>query len=189
MKRAYLIHGWEGSSEGGWFPWLKTKLEKEDFEVNALSMPNTNHPQMKEWVAHLKEAVGEVDEDCYFVGHSLGSITILRYLEQLKLDEKVGGVILVAGFTSNLGFEALSNFFPDQGQLAWEKIRSHSDQFVAIHSDNDPVVSTHYGERFFQEKLGAKYILMPRMRHFSGGDGIVELPMVLECLLKMLPLK
>lgn len=183
-KHIFLIHGWEGSPEGGWLPWLKKELEAKGVEVIVPAMPNTNHPQMSEWVDHLKQVVGEVDEDCYFVGHSLGCITILRYLEALTPGKQVGGVVLVAGFTSDLGFEALTNFFPDHGQLAWNKIKSHCAHFTAIHSDDDYVVSRHYGEKFFRENLGATFILEHNKKHFSGGDGIFELPVVLQTLLE-----
>lgn len=185
LKRVFLIHGWEGSPEGGWFPWLKQELIKQGFEVISPAMPNSNKPQMMEWVDYLKTAVGEADEHCYFIGHSLGCITILRYLEQLQPEKKVGGAILVAGFTSNLGYEELTNFFTDNGQLNWGKIKSHCKNFVAIHSDNDPLVSTHYGERFFGGYLGANYILMHEMGHFSSGDGIKELPIVFESITKI----
>jgi len=32
-KRVFLIHGWEGSPEEGWRPWLKKELEKRGFKV------------------------------------------------------------------------------------------------------------------------------------------------------------
>jgi len=36
-KRAFLIHGWAGSPDEGWRPWLKTELEKRGFRVFALN--------------------------------------------------------------------------------------------------------------------------------------------------------
>jgi len=33
MKKAVLIHGWEGYPEEGWRPWLKEKLEANGFQV------------------------------------------------------------------------------------------------------------------------------------------------------------
>lgn len=74
-------------------------------------MPHTDHPKMQAWVRHLKKVVGTPDKDCYFVGHSLGCITILLYLESLHGNQEVGGVVLVAGFTSDLGYEELHSFF------------------------------------------------------------------------------
>jgi len=185
MKRAFLIHGWDGYPEEGWRPWLKQKLEEQGFDVTVPAMPDTARPEMNAWVEHLKSVVGQVDDQCYFVGHSLGCITILRYLEQLHPEEKVGGVVLVAGFASNLGYEQLESFFPGSGRVDWEKIKSHSTKFVAIHSDNDPYVSTHYGSEIFQSRLGAEYILEHDKKHFSGDDGITELPLVFDVLLNI----
>jgi predicted alpha/beta hydrolase family esterase len=182
-KRAFIIHGWEGSPEDGWIPWLKKELGGKGFEVFAPAMPNPNFPQMSEWVGHLAKTVGDPDKDCYFVGHSLGCITILRYLESLGEDQKVGGAVLVAGFTSHLGFEELENFFPNM--VNFDKIKSHCDRFVAIHSDNDPWVSVHYGEDLFKEKLGAEVVVKHNMKHFGSSDGITELPDALDAVLKI----
>lgn len=184
-KRAFLIHGWDGSPNEGWRPWLKQKLEDKDFEVIAPAMPNAATPNMSEWLEHLDKIVGQIDDQCYFVGHSLGCITILRYLERLNPQKKVGGVILVAGFTSNLGYKEIESFFPEEGWLDWDKINSHCSKFVAIHSDNDPYVSTHYGEEFFQNKLKAKYILEHNKKHFSGDNNINELPVAFDEILKI----
>ena len=110
-KKAFIVHGWEGTPESGWNPWLKNELEKKGFTVIVPPMPDTENPEMGAWLNHLKDVVGEPDKDCYFVGHSLGCITILRYLESLPGDKKIGGAVLVAGFASNLGYEELESFF------------------------------------------------------------------------------
>jgi hypothetical protein len=181
-KRIFLIHGWEGYPEEGWRPWLKSKLEKEGFSVFVPAMPDTKHPKMDDWIKHLIKIVGIPDKDCYFVGHSLGCITILRYLENLEDGQEVGGAVLIAGFTSNLGYEELESFFTKH--IDWERIKSHCKKFVAIHSDNDPYVSLHYGD-FFKDKLNSEVIVEHDMRHFSGDDGITELPVALNTVLRM----
>lgn len=182
MKKAFLIHGWEGHPKGEWRPWLKNELEKKGFHVVVPEMPDTKHPRMNPWVNHLIKTVGIPDKDCYFVGHSLGCITLLRYLETLKEREEVGGIVLVGGFTSNLGYEEIRSFFTKP--IAWEKIKSHCKKFVAIHSDNDPYVSLHY-KTFFKEKLNATVFVEHNMGHFSGGEGIFQLPIVLNKLLEI----
>ena len=181
-KRAVIIHGWEGSPKIDWKPWLKDRLEQSGFKVFAPQMPNANHPKMNEWVNHISKIVRIPDKDCYFIGHSLGCITILRYIETLKEGQKVGGTVLVAGFTSNLGYDDLENFFTKR--VDWDKIKSHCSKFVAIHSDNDPDVSLHYGN-FFKEELGAKVIIQHDMGHFTIGDGITKLPIALESIIKI----
>lgn len=46
MKRVFIIHGWEGYPEEGWFPWLKKELEEKSFAVQVLVMPDTDKPQI-----------------------------------------------------------------------------------------------------------------------------------------------
>ncbi|MBI2580107.1 MAG: alpha/beta hydrolase, partial [Candidatus Aenigmarchaeota archaeon] len=77
MKRAFLVHGWQGSPESGWKPWLRKELKKNGFSVSVPEMPDTAHPRMNAWVPHLAKTVGTPDKNCYFVGHSLGCIAIL----------------------------------------------------------------------------------------------------------------
>ncbi len=80
QKRVFIIHGWEGSPQGDWFPWLKKELETKSFVVEVPIMPDTMHPTLEGWLGHLKKITGEPNENTYFIGHSLGVITILRYL-------------------------------------------------------------------------------------------------------------
>lgn len=182
MKKAILIHGWDGYPEEGWRPWLKGELEKKGFKVIVPSMPDVSNPKMALWLDHLKEAVVSPDDNTYFVGHSLGCITILRYLESLPVDKKVGGVVLVAGFTSNLGFDELDTFF--ENKINWSKIKLNCKKFITIYSDNDPFVSLHYAD-FFKDELGAEIIIEHNMKHFSGSDGVNILPSALESVLKL----
>jgi len=57
LKKAFLIHGWEGYPEEGWRPWLKNKLEKEGFSVFVPAMPDTKYPKMDVWLKHLAKIV------------------------------------------------------------------------------------------------------------------------------------
>lgn len=183
-KRVFLIHGWGGYPNDGWRPWLKEQLELKGFEVHTPPLPNTNYPNQDAWVDYVKQIVGNPDEQCYFVGHSLGAITILRFLETLEPQQKIGGAIFVAGFTDDLSITELrdSHFFIKP--INWEKIKKHCKKFIAIHSTNDPYVNIQYGD-IFKEKLGAEVVLIDNMKHFSGDDGITELPIVFESLLSL----
>ena len=187
MKRAVIVHCWEGYPVLCWYPQTKKELESLGFEVSIPSMPNTNKPQLQEWLATLTKLVGEPDADLFLIGHSLGCITILRYLETLKEHEKVGGVILVAGFTDDLGFEELKNFYATP--LDFEKIKSRANQFVIIASDNDQYVPLKYAD-LLEEKLQATKIIKHNMNHFSGDidqpDSITSLPEVAEEIKKII---
>lgn len=186
MKRVFLIHGWEGYPEEGWRPWLKKELENKGYEAIVPAMPDTATPTLEKWLPYLAEIVGALDKDCYFVGHSLGCIAILRYLETLKENQMVGGAILVAGFSHDLEYEGykgeLKSFF--KTPLLWEKIKKHCKKFVVLHSYDDPYVPIKHAD-IFKDKLNADVIKMENMKHFSGSDGIMKLPIVLEKLLEI----
>jgi uncharacterized protein len=177
-KRAFLIHGWEGNPLSNFLPWLKFNLEEKGFMVSSPAMPDTMNPKMDAWVSKLSYAVGRPDGDCYFVGHSLGCITILRYLESLKQGEKVGGAVLVAGFSDNISYAELNSFF--QKPLDWERIASNCRKFICINSDNDPYVPLNHG-KIFKEKLGAELIVKREMGHLN----VEELQDALDAVLKL----
>jgi hypothetical protein len=134
----------------------------------------------------LQEIVKTPNSETYLVGHSLGCITILRYLENLQEKQQIGGVVMVAGFIDNLGYEELSSFF--EKPIDFNKIEKHCKKFVAIHSDNDPYVSLKNGD-VFKDKLSAKVITKNQMGHFSGEieneESCTELPDVVGSILEI----
>lgn len=54
-------------------------------------MPDTENPKMSEWLPALKEVIGESNEDLYLIGHSLGCAIIMRYMESMPDNVKIGG--------------------------------------------------------------------------------------------------
>ncbi len=186
MKRVFIIHGWEGYPEEGWYPWLKKELEKNGFEVFVPAMPNTDEPKINEWVGYLQNLIPNPDENTYLVGHSIGCQAILRYLEKSE-NKKIGGVVCVAGWfiLSDLETEEEKIIGRPwiETPIDFNKIRMATDNFVAIFSDNDSVVPLKENEKMFREKLNAKIIIEQSKGYFSEGDGVKELPAVLDSIL------
>jgi uncharacterized protein len=187
MKRVFIIHGWGGFGGEGWQFWLKDELEKKGFEAYTPDMPDTENPKIEAWIPYLAQLVGKCDVDTFFVGHSIGCQTILRYLAELPAAEKAGGVIFVAGWFNLKGL----SFEEEEIAMPWlrlpidaEKLKSKAKKFFAVFSDDDPVVPLD-DEKLFKEKLGAETIIFKNFRHLSGEDGIIELPIVLEKILEM----
>jgi len=190
QKRVFIIHGWDGYPEEGWFPWLKVKLENQGFAVFVPQLPKADEPRINNWVPALKKLVGTPDKQTFFVGHSMGCQTIDRYLEKLPEDAKVGGAVFVAGF-----FKRLTNLEDDdvvrsvvdewlKTPLNLKKIKSHLDKSVAIFSDNDPYVPLDNQEEY-RNILGSKIIIEHGKGHFSGSAGTVELPAAFDSALEI----
>lgn len=181
MRTVFIIHGWEGNPNLHWIPWLKSQLEKKGYKVIAPQMPNTMTPDFNSWVGHLLKMVKNPNENVLLVGHSLGCITILRFIEQLSRDQKVGGAVLVAGFGHDLDYKGykgeLSNFF--ESPISWGNIKKHCNKFIAIHSKDDPYVNLD-NSRLFKEKLNAQTIIHKNRGHYNAKDGVTEFPELLE---------
>ena len=179
MKTAYLIHGWGGTGSGGWFDWLKVELGKKGFTVISFDMPNTDHPKVEEWVKFIEEniSIENIDEETYFIGHSIGCQTIIRFLEKLHKHTRVGGCVFVAGWFD------LINLLPEELEIAhpWihseihlERVLDHCNNFLSIFSTNDPYV--HLDEtKKFKEKLNSKIIIKKNLGHFNEVQKIPEI--------------
>jgi predicted alpha/beta hydrolase family esterase len=189
MNKAVLVHGWDGTPDSGWFPWLSQELKAKGFEVIVPQLPETEAPRINNWVPALAQAIGAVDEHTYFVGHSMGCQVIVRYLETLPEGVTVGGAIFVAGF-----FRPLTNLETDEEKeigrewtetpINFAKVSSHLGRSVALFSDNDPWVPVENAEDY-KNKLGSETIVLPNQSHFNGDAGFKELPIVLEKLLQL----
>jgi predicted alpha/beta hydrolase family esterase len=177
LKRAIIVHGWEGYPEEAWFPWLKKELETLGMEVEVPTMPDPVNPKMNEWVPHLKGTIGNPNEETCLIGHSLGCITILRYLEGLREGKKIGKVVMVGGFTDPLGYKELENYF--KTNINWDEIMKHCRKFTAINSDNDQYVPIKHAG-ILKEKLNADVVIEHSKGHMGGDEDLKILPSVLE---------
>ncbi|MDO8560374.1 MAG: alpha/beta fold hydrolase [bacterium] len=179
QQRAFIVHGWGGFPGEGWFPWLKRELEHRGFVVQVPAMPAPHTPKLSDWLQTLRETVGRVDEKTIFIGHSLGCYAILKFLENPPSEQVAGGAVLVAGFRA-LNIPVLNVFYAPP--LDWTVIKAHAGKIIAIHSDHDPYVPLAKGEEFRQQ-LGAQLHVLTGYRHFSGSEGVTELPAALDAVL------
>jgi predicted alpha/beta hydrolase family esterase len=187
QKRIFIIHGWHGTPDKNWFPWLKTELEAQGYSVTVPQLPDTDAPRIEKWIPALAKAIGQADENTYFVGHSMGCQAITRYLETLPQGIKVGGVVFVAGF-----FKSLTNIEDVATKHHWleapinfNEVRSHLPKSIALFSTNDPWVPLENKDDF-KNKLGSAVIVKDQMEHFNWQDGTDRLLVVLDIVIKIL---
>lgn len=179
QKRVFLVHGWGGKPDNHWFPWLTWELKARGFDVYSIGMPNADEPKVFEWVKAIKDAVVRPNKDTYFVGHSLGCITILRYFEKLPAKAVVGGAVFVGGFSNHIDTPQIAEF--SSLPLDFSKAKGHCNKFINIFSDNDERVSMA-DSLTFQKILSAKAIMERGKGHFTKRDGVDALPSVFQAL-------
>lgn len=188
MKRVFIIHGWDGNPDEAWLAWLRRELEKKNIKVIAPQMPDAGEPKIGEWIPYLSGLAGIPDEKTYFVGHSIGCQTIMRYLETIY-PKKVGGAVFVAGW---FHLENLEGPAEETVAKPWietpidlDKVKSVVQNITAIFSGNDPFVPLS-DEDIFQEKLGAEIIVEKDKGHFKEDDGVTEMPVAFNKLLEIM---
>ncbi|KKW32214.1 MAG: hypothetical protein UY78_C0047G0010 [Parcubacteria group bacterium GW2011_GWA1_53_13] len=173
MKTVIIVHGWDGSSKKDWMPWAKEALEKTGVKVVMPDMPHSEKPEIGECVQYLSSVVGAPDKDTYFIGHSIGCQTILRYLE--TINTPVGGAMFVAGWFNlvNLdGPEAEAIAKPwIETPMDFNKIKANLPRSIVMLGDNDPWVPYKEAKKQFEERFGSEVVVIKNGGHMTSDDG------------------
>ena len=183
-QRVFIVHGFEGNPHGNWFDWLSAQVRAAGFQADSLAMPNPERPTVSSWQFALDQFIGKPDENTFLVGHSLGCITLLHFLSRQQ-PEKIGGLVLAAGFTDPLPpLPALDGYIkgatPEFDILRKIQMPKH-----CIISDDD----THVPPELtlsMAEKLKSPVTHIAKGGHLMTSDGFTELPQAWEVLKPML---
>jgi len=191
MKRIIIVHQWMAGANGDWRPWLKKELEKLGYKVLVPEMPDIDTPVIEKWVDKLSEVVGKLDRDTYFIGHSIGCQTILRYLDSYRFKplEIVGGAIFVAGW---FNLKNLEDKETEKIAKPWiktsinlDKVKTVLPKSTLIISNNDPFDCFEENKQKFA-KITTKIVIIPNAGHLSAEDGFTKLPEVLSELVSLI---
>lgn len=183
MRQIFVLHGYSASIDDHWFLDLKHQIEDEHTTVTLIPFPDSENPDVNAWQKVLDQQVPKVDENTYFVAHSLGVITLLHFLQRHDY-QKIGGMILVSGFSG-----PISDFSPLDAYITKSKV--NTDYFKDIKkklvylSDNDDLVPPKLTIQLAKE-IDAPYITVPNGGHFLGREGYTTFPQVVNSLKEML---
>ena len=190
MNRIFIIHCWDGTKDDGWYPWLDKELSNENNKVYRFNMPNTGKPNIEEWVSFLDKKVKKLDENTYFIGHSIGCQTIMRYLQTKEIN-KIGGILFVSPWLNLLDYaiEDEESYLIAKPWLTekinFEKIKQFTNNINCIFSSNDYYVSLEEKSKF-EKLLNSNTIVVNDKGHISQEDGVYELKEILDVCNKML---
>lgn len=193
MKKVFIVHRWSGNPESDWYQSVKNELENKGFEAIVPEIPNTHNPIIEERVNYLAGIVGIPDENTYFIGHSIGAQTIMRFLETLPETVKIGGAVFVAGWF-NLSDALLteSQEIQDTAKpwietpIDFAKVANICPKVKVFLSNNEPFGCVEENKKIFEEKLGAEVTVLENKGHFTEDDGITELPEVSDAILSLI---
>jgi uncharacterized protein len=187
-ERVYLVHGWTGRTDKDWFPWAKDQLTKKGYEVFLPEMPDTDNPVREVWIEKLHGVIGNPRPSDILVGHSLGGVAVLRYLETLGSDQKVAKAILIApalipskAAIENENDEKIVKDWLSE-PIDYGKVKLKAVSFTTVLSSTDPWVLLGENKKLIEDKLGGEIIVKEGMGHFCDEHGVREIPFLLELL-------
>lgn len=179
MKTAFLIHGSYGHPENNWFPWLKTKLIEQGWNVIVPKFPTPEGQNLPTWMEVFEPYLPKLDDQTIMIGHSLAPAFILSILE--KIDRHIVAAFMVAGFTGLLNdsrFDPIIHTFTEKN-FNWPKIHQNCPKFYLFHSDNDPFVPLAKGQEL-AKSLGSELVTIPNAGHFNTDAKYFKFPQLLE---------
>ena len=172
-----LLHGFNGSSQGVFFPWLKNELQKRGAKCQIPDLPNPSAPTEAEQVQYVLDNC-KFDENTVLFGHSLGCAVAMKVLE--KLDKKIAGLVMAGGFTTP-DFKDKERPFHNtfNWNFDYKKIKSRVE-FIKILSDpNDYAIRQERGRMLQNDLGGALWEEAANQPHFTS----TEEPVVFKALL------
>ena len=173
----YIIHGYSASPADHWFFWLKEKLEEENNKVTIIDLPTPLTPNPIEWNEALKKQIKVIDENSFFIAHSLGCITLLKFLEESFFEKQIAGYMLVSGFNDSIPtLKQLNNFL--KSKLDYHKLNKITKNKIVISAKDDYVVPIILSERL-SFLFNADFIPLEKGGHFMASDGYHKFPFLL----------
>ncbi|MEK6903584.1 MAG: alpha/beta fold hydrolase [Nanoarchaeota archaeon] len=161
-----LLHGYTGSAEKNFFPWLKKELERSGHAVFAPNLPNTSNPNISEQVGYVLKNY-TFDEHTVLLGHSLGSVVALKIVEQLK--NPIKKLVLAAGFAQpkfkdkERPFETTFDW-----QFDFNNIKKNVKHIVILRDIKDSAVPAEKAD-YLKEKIGGEIIdFVAERSHICG---------------------
>lgn len=186
MRQIFVLHGYSASINDHWFQDLKYQIEDEHTSVTLIPFPDSENPDVEAWQKVLDQQIPSVDENTYFVAHSLGVITLLHFLQRHEY-QNIGGMILVSGFSGLISDSSVLNSYITKSKVDTDYFKDTKKKLVYL-SDNDDLVLPKLTIQLAKE-IDAPYITVSNGGHFLGREGYTKFPQVVNSLKEMLESK
>jgi len=162
-NKILILHGWEADPQSNWFLDAKNFFQNKGYEVFAPYLPGNYYPRLAEWLRIIKQY--HPDEEWILIGHSLGGVAILRFLEQAT--EMIAQAILTAAPIEPMQFTPIANFFPPE--FDYQAIKKNTSKINLIYEADDQMVPLEQG-KILSRKLNAPLEIVPGALHLHKLD-------------------
>ena len=148
----------------GW----KEKLPEafgDDVQVIVPGMPNALNAKYFEWKIYFEKLIPFLNDRLIFVGSSLGSIFLIKYLSENTFPKKILGLFLVGAPYDAEGTDyTLADFVLGKNL---DMVARHCDNIHFYFSSDDPVIPLTNMEKYKKALPKAQYALLDNRGHFN----------------------
>lgn len=174
-----ILHAIGSHAGAHWEQWLHDQLTSQGHTVLMPNLPDAEHPDRATWLSTTQRVVANTPTDqLVLVGHSLGVVTALDFIEHSPTD--VRALVSVAGFGKDYGAE-LNSYFMRERVIDFIKVRQKVGKSFVFYGDNDP-----YVPQDVLADLAAKLDVAPTVIHNGGhlntDAGYTEFPALLAAM-------
>ncbi|MBI2484650.1 alpha/beta fold hydrolase [Candidatus Uhrbacteria bacterium] len=172
--RVTLVHGMNATPASNFHPWLKRELEARGFSVRVPELPlHSGEPlEILPLMEILHEKIGMLDHEDILLGHSLGAVLALRYLEYVELKGRPRACILVGAPWQVKTPELQTLFMTD---LDFDVVPWKASEFFVVHSPDDNLVPFDHAKKW-AEALKAQLVDANGNGHYMD----TEYPVLLD---------
>lgn len=188
MKNVFLVHGSIGKPFENWFPWLESELTKVNVKCVIPTFPTPEWQEYEKWKRLMDYYVdaGIVNKDTILVGHSCGSIFLVHYIIERKID--VSGLICFSGYNQFIsGFEFMDNlnksFYMDVDNY---DVRKYAEYVYAFYGDDDPNIPQNVLQDFANRIGAQKGNCIEKAGHFNTNAGFDKCDIALNTILSII---
>jgi len=168
MKNYFIIHALGRTEDDYWYKYIKKYVNDQGYECYVPTLPNINEMNYDSWKKEFDKYKQYINEDSVMIGHSTGSIFIVKYLTENNIN--IYKFISVVGFNEvnplsiNLSWEDINkSFFVDD----LKKFKVFAKERISFYSPTD-VYDFNVLNRFATD-IDALKIIIDTAGHFTKG--------------------
>lgn len=163
-----ILPGWQSGPEDNFYTWLSESLKARGKSVQIYKYKSPEEHSEADIVADLLANL-RVDENTVLIGHSLGCVMALKFLE--RFNKPVAKLVLAGGFITpkfkdkRRPFEKTFNW-----QFDARTVKKNVRELVILHDDTDPIVPLKSAQEM-QAAFGGKLVRFTAQKpHIKGKE-------------------
>ncbi len=94
MKNYFVVHALGNTADDYWYRYIERVVKESGYDCFVPTMPPIEKMSYQSWAKEFDRYKSYINEDSVFIGHSSGSIFIVKYLMENKLKiQKFIGIV------------------------------------------------------------------------------------------------